>query len=343
MHTTPALDPRRFEASVAGRPVRLYRLSNRHGMEVAITNLGAKILQLLAPDRHGVLGDVVLGYDSLPALQAGAPSMGAFIGRYAGRISQARFDWDGVPHALQANAGPHSIHGGPAGLRFQVLNAEQPGAQTLALTHRFEQAADGFPGNMDLRLVYRLTDDNELVVEHEASMTEGSSPASFTCHAFFNLDGPGSDINGQHLQLNSRELLATDGDNVPTGALHSLHGHALDLRSPQQLGALPDIDHAYVLAAGDGPAARLVAPQNGRTLEVWTGEPVLQVYGAGQLGNSDVPDTGKGGAVHRPRAAICLEAQQYPNAVNCPGFPQNRVSPERPYRAVTRYRFGVVA
>ena len=343
------LDPARFFGEVGGEPVALFRLRHASGMEVAVCNLGAKVLQILVPDRDGVLGDVALGYDSLAALQAGAPSMGAFIGRYAGRIGQARYTLDGTAYALEANAGPHSIHGGPNGSRHRVFSAHQDAPDSLTLHLRFEPSVDGHPGILDLTLTYRLTDESALVVEHEAVAVcnaSPASPASFTPHIFFNLDGPGdSPIDGHQLQVFANRLLAADADNVATGERISLDGHALDLRQGRRLGELPDIDHAYeCIATTDDQTPRLVAqahsPASGRMLAVWTTEPVMQVYTAGALGTAAVPDIGKNGVVHRPRAGLCLEPQQYPNAMNCPAFPLLRVAVGQPYRARTEYRFG---
>lgn len=349
------LDPQRFVGEVDGEPVALFRLRHANGMEVAVCNLGAKVLQIGVPDRHGVLGDVALGYDSLPVLQAGAPSMGAFIGRCAGRIGQARYTLDGITYPLEANAGPHAIHGGPKGSRHRVFSAHQDAPDQLTLRLRFDPSTDGHPGTLDLTLSYRLTDDHALVVEHEAVAVRSASPpspASFTPHIFFNLDGPGNaTIDGHRLQVDADGWLVADADNVATGAIAPLDGHPLDLRAPRRLGgAAPGesplvIDHAYRLtASGTGeerPSATLSSEASGRTLQVWTTEPVMQVSTADPLGTGAQPDVGKQGVVHRPRAGVCLEPQQYPNAMNCPAFPLNRVPAERPYRARTVYRFGV--
>ena len=343
------LDPARFFGEVDGDPVALFRLRHANGMEVAVCNLGAKVLQILVPDRHGVPGDVALGYDSLAALQAGAPSMGAFIGRYAGRIGRARYTLDGETYRLEANAGPHCIHGGPRGSRHRVFSARQDSPDALTLRLRFEPVLDGHPGILDLTLTYRLTDDHALVIEHEAVAVcnaSPASPASFTPHIFFNLDGPGDSlIDGHRLTVFADRLLQTDTDNVASGWLAALDGHPLDLRTPRHLGGAAPlvIDHAYRLAAaGDGLrlAAQLVSETSGRHLAVWTTEPVLQVYTADPLGAGAVPDVGKQGVVHRPRSGLCLEPQQYPNAVNCPAFPLNRVSVDRPFSARTVFRFG---
>lgn len=342
------LEPARFAGEFDARPTALFLLSNENGMTVAVCNLGAKILQIVVPDRHGLPGDVALGYDSLDDLLQGAPSMGAFIGRYAGRIAQARFTLDGHEHPLMANAGPHCLHGGPRGSRHRVFEARQNDAHTLALQHRFESADDGFPGTLALRLSYRLSEHNELVIEHEATAVEGSGPASFASHVFFNLDGPGhTRIDGHRLEVHASQLLTTDADHIANGERTPLRGHPLDLRSPRTLGDLPDLDHGYEIdATAHATSLRLCAraesDASGRTLEVWSTEPVLQVYMAGHLGTGGPADVGKRGVVHRPRSGLCLEPQQYPNAPNCPAFPLNRVTAERPYRAQTRYRFGVL-
>lgn len=341
------LDPAQFFGEVGGEPVGLFRLRHASGMEVAVCNLGAKVLQCGVPDRDGVLDDVALGYDSLAALQAGAPSMGAFIGRYAGRIGQACYTLDGTAYALEANAGLHSLHGGPRGSRHRVFSARQDDPDALTLRLRFEPSVDRHPGIVDLTLSYRLTDGHTLVVEHEAVAVcnvSPASPASFTPHIFFNLDGPGRTLIDDHqLQVFATHRLATDAEHVATGERIALDGHALDLRSGRRLGDLPDLDHAYEVAPAQDGALRRVAhahsPASGRSLDVWTTEPVLQVYTTGALGTGATPDVGKHGVVHRPRAGLCLEPQQYPNAMNCPSFPPNRVAVGQPYWARTEYRF----
>jgi aldose 1-epimerase len=349
--STPAhlLDPARFHGEVDGRPTALFFLRNAPGMVVAITNLGAKVLQIVAPDRRGVLDDVALGYDSLEAVLGGSPSMGAFVGRYAGRIGGARFTLDGREHRLTPNSGAHCIHGGPRGARHRAFEAVQTDTQTLQLRHRFLTTEDDFPGTLDLKLTYRLTDDNALVIEHLATALDEPGPASFTSHIYFNLDGvsEGSTINGHVLQVpEANDVLATGPDGIANGERVSLDGHVHDLRSARTLGSLPDIDLSYPLEAHTSSEARLCAQlhsnASGRTLDVWTTEPLLQVYTAGQLGVSAKPDVGKRGVAHRPRSAVCLEPQWFPNAPNCPALPQNVVSPQRPYRGTTVYRFGVI-
>ena len=342
------LDPARFQGDVDGQPTALYLLRNARGMVVAITNLGAKVLQIVVPDRHGVLDDVALGYDQLADVISGSPSMGAFVGRYAGRIGGARFTLNGREHRLTPNSGAHCIHGGPRGARHRAFEASQPDAQTLVLRHRFLTAEDDFPGTLDLQLTYRLSDDNALVIEHQATALDDPGPASFTSHIYFNLDGVrlGQRIDSHVLQVPAHDVLATGTDGIATGGRVSLDGHPHDLRQPQRLGALSDIDLSYPLPSHTPETlrqcAQLHSETSGRTLSVWTTEPLLQVYTAGQLGAAAKPDVGKWGVQHRPRAAVCLEPQHFPNAPNCPELPQNIVAPGQPYRATTVYQFGVI-
>ncbi|MCW5652864.1 aldose epimerase family protein [Hydrogenophaga sp.] len=337
------LDPARFRGEVGGQRTALFQLRHPQGMVVSVTNLGAKVLQILVPDRQSRLTDVALGYDSLDAVLRGAPSVGAFIGRYAGRISNARFPWDGNMHSLPANAGAHCIHGGPGGSRHQVFEASQADPCTLDLWHRFDPEVDGFPGTLELHLRYQLTDHHTLRIEHEAVATQGTSPASFTSHVFFNLEGPGTSlIDGHTLAVHAHALLPCDGERIATGLQQALQGLPYDLRVPRRLDTVPEIDEAFVIEPRTDElrhAARLSAPASARTLDVWTTEPVLQVYTAGLLGVGERPDMGKQGVRHRPRAAICLEPQRYPNAPNRPSLPLLRVSPQEPYFAETRYVF----
>lgn len=343
------LNPARFQGEVDGHATALFFLRNERGMVVAITNLGAKVLQIVVPDRQGELDDVALGYDSLDAVLTGSPSMGAFVGRYAGRIGGARFVLDGRQHQLTPNSGAHCIHGGPRGSRHRVFAATQTDAQTLQLHHRFLTEEDEFPGTLDLRLSYRLSDDNALSIEHVATALDDPGPASFTSHIYFNLDGVGQGqrIDSHLLQVpGASTVLATGADGIATGSRVSLDGHVHDLRTPKTLGEVPDIDLSYPLEPHPTHATRLCAhlesPVSGRTLDVWTSEPLLQVYTAGQLGTAQKPDLGKQGVAHRPRAAVCLEPQHFPNAPNCPSLPQNVVTPGRPYQGTTEFRFGVV-
>ena len=183
------LDPARFVREIDGKPVALFTLRNSQGMAVCVTNYGAKIEQVLVPGRDGLFDDVVLGYDSIDDVIGGAASVGAFIGRYAGRIAHARFTLNGEDHVLTANNGPHCLHGGVKGSRFRVFDAVQRSDSSVEMNYEFADGEEGFPGALALRLTYSVTEANELVLDYEALALDAPTVANLTTHAFFNLEG----------------------------------------------------------------------------------------------------------------------------------------------------------
>ena len=344
------LDPARFEREVDGQPTRLFTLRNAAGMVAGITNYGARIEQLLVPDRHGRLADVVLGYDSLEGVMGGSPSMGAFIGRYAGRIGQARFTLDGTQHRLGANNGPHCLHGGLRGSRFRVFDAVQTSSSRVDMTYVFADGEEGFPGTLALRLRYRLLEDNALALDYEAVALDQPTVASFTSHAFFNLNGESSGSALDHeVTIFSDRYFATTPDLVATGALLPVGQTPFDFRQPTVLDAripcdaLQGYDHCYRVnrARPEGLAlcARVRSAQSGRSMEVWSTEPALQFY-TGLLPLQALPGgPGKSGQAYFQQQGLCLEPQGYPNAPNCPAFPSAVYRPGQPRTGSTVYRF----
>jgi aldose 1-epimerase len=295
------LDPSRFLGQHDGRPTGLYLLRNGEGMVVAITNVGAKIMQVQVPDRHGQPGDVALGYSSLQEVLAGSPSLGAFVAPYAGRIVGAQFTLGGQTYSLGANEGPHCLHGGPRGSRHRVFDVVAHDDAALVLRLSLPAQETGFPGTLDLRLTYRLGRGNELLIEHEATCDGAPTPASFTSHGYFNLGLPSQrTVDGHWLQVLADETLATTSDNVPTGERQPVAGTVLDLRQPRALAEAGAVDHAYLLqpAAAQGQlrlCARLGCDATGRVMETWSTEPVMQLYTGDKLG-----------APHGPRMGVCL-------------------------------------
>ena len=205
---------------MGGKQTGLFVLRNSSGMAVAITNYGAKIQQIVVPDGGDALGDVVLGYDDIDSAMGGAFAVGAFVGRYAGRIGNARFSLAGVEHRLTANNGGHCLHGGVGGTPYRVFDAEQAGNASVRMSYLFADGEEGFPGSLKLSLTYTVTDENELVVAYEAVALEQPTVASFTTHAFFNLNGPdsGSALNHE-LMICADHYFAMTPDLVATGEL----------------------------------------------------------------------------------------------------------------------------
>lgn len=326
-----------FRTEIDGRPVDLYTIRNRSGMEVRLTNYGARIEQVLVPDRAGRLGDVVQGYESIEQVRDGQASMGAFIGRFANRIAKGRFTLEGREHQLAINNPPNSLHGGEKGSRFRVFQARQLSPSSVEMTHVFEDGEENYPGTLPLRVVYTVTDDDELSIEYAAVAADRTTIANFTSHAFFNLTGRGdAPIGGHVLTIDAGRFLEIDATAVPTGALRQVAGTPLDFTLPtpirqridaddEQLRRAKGYDHAYVLdrseAGGLQRAASVYEPGSGRVMEVWTTEPSLQFYSGNFLEGKAPRDLGKGGTLYTHRSAFCLEPQRYVDAPNHPHFP----------------------
>lgn len=351
----PLLVPELFAGSVDGKAVALYVLRNAHGMVACITNYGAKIQQLMVPDRDGRLDDVVLGYDSLDAVLGGAPSVGAFIGRYAGRIGHASFVLGGTRHALGVNNGPHCLHGGVKGSRLKVFDAVQNQPSSVEMRYVFADGEEGFPGTLALRLNYSLTDANALVLDYEAVALDKPTVASFTTHPFFNLDGASSgSILAHAVLISSRQYLGCTEDLVATGEVFGVDGTPFDFRQAAVLhtrlpAVLPGYDDCFVIdrsnhatqAADPAFCARVASAHSGRVMEVWSTEPTLQFFTGLKPHEPLAGGPGKGGQRYLQQHGLCLEPQGYPNAPNRPNFPSAAYLPGVPRHGRTVYQFSV--
>ncbi|HYF84951.1 aldose epimerase family protein [Azospirillum sp.] len=348
-----------YRATIDGKPVDLFTLRNGRGMVVRITNYGAKIEQILVPDRDGALGDVVQGYDTIDGAMGGQPSMGSFIGRYCGRIDGGRFTLDGVEHQASVNSPPNTLHGGQRGSRFRVFDARQLDEASLELTYVFQDGEEGFPGTLPVRLVYSLGDDNALTIAWTAVAADKTTIANFTDHTFFNLSGDlGSSILDHVVTVHAGRYLALSDNAVPTGEVVDVTGTPLDFRSPAAFGERIGADDRmlalgkgydlhYVIdqpASGPAPAlqARILHPGSGRTLEVLSTEPGLQLYTGNFLEGKAPRDIGKGGTLYTKHSAFCAEPSKFPNAVNIPSFPSTVLRPGQWYAGSIVYRFGAV-
>jgi len=356
------LDPARFRGDIDGKPAGLFTLRNQRGMVVGITSYGAKIEQVLVPDRGGLLDDVVLGYDSLDAVVNGSPSMGAFVGRYAGRIENARFTLAGTAHVLTANNGRHCLHGGLKGSRFRVFDAVQRDDASVEMRYVFADGEEGFPGTLALRLVYSVTEGNELQLDYEAVALDKPTVASFTTHAFFNLNGEASGCAmGHEVMICADQYFGMTADLIATGGILPVAGTPFDFRQATVLGTrVPGVplqagtgtpprdgvdgyDSCFLL---DHPAdgtlalcARARAPESGRVMEVWSTEPALQFYTGLQPREPLAGGPGKGGRTYFQQHGLCFEPQGYPNAPNRPAFPSAVYEPGQRRAGRTVYRF----
>lgn len=347
------LEPGRFDGQLNGRPVRLFTLRNAAGMAVSISNYGAKIVQILAPDRQGRFDDVVLGYDSLEGMLAGSPSMGAFIGRYAGRLENARFTLNGAEHRLSANSGGHCLHGGEGGSRFQVFDAEQASASSVRMRYVFADGEEGFPGTLVLTLTYSLLEANALMLDYEAEALERPTVASLTSHAFFNLNGAASGSALNHrVEICADRYFGMTPQQVATGELLPVENTPFDLRLPTLLsqrvrgepGTLDGYDDCFLVKRTGVPGLALCASvraaHSGRVMQVWSTEPALQFYSGLQPQEALPGPPGKGGQTYFQQMGLCFEPQGYPNAPNCPAFASAVYAPGKKRCGTTIYRFG---
>ena len=352
----PPLRRELWQGHINGKPVDLFTLSNAAGMTVRATNWGAKIMQILVPDRQGRFGDVALGYDSLAEARTGQSSMGAFIGRYANRIAGGRFELDGHSYQLSCNEGDNHLHGGTRGSRFVVFDVEQPDAATLRLRYRYADGEEGYPGNLDSEVEYHVSPDNELVISYSAE-TDRATVVNFTSHVFFNLRSEDAgDVLDHILTIDADAITPVTPAMLPTGEIRPVHGTPFDFTQPTAIGARIDesdmqlvqadgYDVNYVLnrRGGNGlvRAARVVEPQSGRVMEVFTTEPGLQFFSGNKLTGAVPRDRGKNGRIYGRRHGFCLEPQHFPDSPNHPQFPSTVLRPGQRYTGRIVYRFSV--
>ena len=340
-----------FVSEVEGKPTALYVLKNKNGAEACITNYGGRLVSVMVPDKNGKMTDVVLGYDNIGQYVQSDGNYGALIGRYGNRINQGKFTLDDIEYTLPQNNGAHCLHGGPQGYHARMWDAKQLNDQALELTYLSKDGEAGFPGNLDIKVTYTLTDDNAVGIKYEAT-TDKKTVVNLTNHSYFNLSGvPGSDVLDQLVMINADNYTPVDSTLIPVG-ISPVEGTPLDLRTPvaigkqindpfQQLQFGRGYDLNWVLNTnGDKNvlAAKAYSPTSGIALEVYTNEPGIQFY----TGNfMDGKDTGKHGVLYPHRGALCLETQHYPDSPNHPDFPSVVLNPGEKYLSECIYKFTV--
>jgi aldose 1-epimerase len=335
-------------------PVEIYTLTNANGVEMRVITYGGIITSLKVPDRSGHFDDVVLGFDTMDGYLKDPPYFGALIGRYGNRIAKGQFTLDGQAFKLATNNGPNHLHGGVKGFDKVLWNAMPADAAegvSLTLTRRSGDGEEGYPGNLQVSVRYMLTDKNELAIEYRAT-TDKATPINLTQHSYFNLAANNGDILGHQLTLNASRYTPVDSTLIPTGELALVEGTPFDFRVPTAIGqriALDYVqlkngngyDHNLVLdRTGPGleRAAFVVEPSSGRTIEIVTTEPGIQLYSGNFLDGTII---GKGGRVYKQRSGFCLETQHFPDSPNRPSFPSTILRPGQTYASKTVLTFGV--
>ena len=343
-----------FTKTLPGGEVKLYRLKNKNGLEMEVTNFGARVISIFTPDREGNFQDIVLGYDNLDEYVNNPTSyFGAPIGRFGNRIADAQFTLDGETYQLEANNGPNNLHGWPGGYHNVVWTVEEANDQKLVLSYVSPDGQGGFPGTLTVKMTYALTDDNEFKIDYEAE-TDQSTIVNLTHHSFFNLNGAGNgDVTNHQLYINADHYTPVNDVLIPTGEIAPVEGTPMDFTTPHLIGERVDddfeqltfaggYDHNWVLNKEGGNesaqlAAVVVVPENGRKMEVFTTEPGVQFYGGNFMNDIE----GKNGQVYVRRGALCLETQHFPDSPNQPDFPSVVLNPGEKYTQTCIYKFSV--
>jgi aldose 1-epimerase len=340
-----------------GRTADSYTLKNANGMEVKITNYGGVVSHWTAPDKDGKYEDIVLGFDSLAGYLTPPPYFGALIGRYGNRIAKGKFKLEGKEYTLATNNNNlNHLHGGVVGFDKVLWNAEPIEGEepALKLTYLSKDGEEGYPGNLNVTVIYTLQKDNSLKIDYSAT-TDKTTIINLTNHSYFNLSASKNNILDHEVTLNADRFLPVDKGLIPTGELRAVKGTVFDFTSPTVIGkGINDekdeqiklgggYDHAWILNKKEGNelslAATVVDKTSGRKMEVLTTEPAIQFYTGNFL---DGKLTGKGGVNYPKRFALCLESEHYPDSPNQSAFPTTVLKPNETYKTTTIYKFSVV-
>lgn len=328
-----------------GREVKLFTLKNANGMVAKVTEYGATLTELHVPDKQGRLANVTLGFDNLEQYLGRHPAFGAVIGRFANRIAGAKFTLDGKVINVTRNAGKNHIHGGRKGFGKVVWRGRKAGENSVAFHYVAQDGEEGFPGKLNVQVVYRLSDRNELRISYRAETTK-PTVINLTNHGYFNLAGKGDILNHELTISSSRYVVPGDG-LIPTGELATVADTGLDFRKPTKIGTRIEefyettggYDHCYVIDGKSGTlrmAAIARDPSSGRVMEILTTEPGAQLY---TLNGKKTNLTGVGGVNYGRHAGFAMETQHYPDSPNHPHFPSTVLRPGEEFRSTTVFRF----
>jgi len=346
--TEASVETSTFGTLEDGTAVEAYTLKNSKGASAKITTYGATLTELWMPDRTGKLADVVLGHDNVQGYVGKTPWFGATVGRVANRIAKGKFTLDGKEYSLEINNPPNNLHSGSKDLSHVAWKAEpvhEKDGAAVRFSYNSPDGDEGFPGNLLVTVLYRLTNNNELELEYTAK-TDKATPVNLTNHSYFNL-GVEKDVLGHVLELKAEKYTPVDATLIPTGEIKPVKGTPLDFTHPvaigthiAEMGGDPGgYDHNFVLNGQAGKlrrAALVFEPTSGRQMEVLTTEPGVQFYSGNFLDGSI---TGKRGVVYGKHSGFCLETQHFPDAVNQPTFPSIIVRPPAIYSSQTIYKF----
>lgn len=340
---------------IGGKDVELYTITNKGGASVSLMTLGGGIQSLCVPDKNGVMGDVVLGFDDVENyINPDLGYQGLLVGRYANRIRDAKFSIDGVEYNTPQNQGTWTLHGGGR-FSFNLWEVEETTDNSVTFSFFSPDMEDGFPGNFKMTVKYTLTDDNVLRLDYTV-MSDKKTVANPTNHSYFNLScNPDETVENHLLQINADYFTETDGDQLPTGELGEVKGTMMDFTTMHKIGDRIDepfraiiegigYDNNYCLHNTEigkmAQAAILADEESGRKMEVWTDLPGVQLYCGGWLEKDNT--LGKGDSTVKFRRGAALETQFYPNALNLSNFPFKYVEPNEEFKTTTEFRFSIL-
>jgi aldose 1-epimerase len=330
-----------------GKTIRLFTLTNKNGMEVRITNLGATVTYIAVPDKNGKIENIALGFDSLDNYLGNHPYFGSLVGRYANRIARGRFVLNGKEYTLAVNNGVNHLHGGIKGFSKQVFEVTGSSAVSdsaaMSMSYLSKDMEEGYPGNLTVHVTYVLTNNNELKIRYEAE-TDKSTVLNLTNHSYFNLSGCRENVLNHELVLFADSITPTDSTLIPTGKKAPVAGTPYDFTTPhkigERIGKVPGgYDINYILRKNKGElslAAEVYEPESGRLIQAYTTEPGIQFYSGNFLDGSMV---GYNGTRYNKHYGLCLEAQHYPDSPNQPNFPAVVLDPGEKYTQLTVYKF----
>ena len=316
-------------------------LVNNRGMRLRALELGAIIVSLEIPDGNGNPVDVVLGHDIPADYLSHASYFGAVVGRYANRIAGARFTLDGTKYHLVANERPNCLHGGKVGFDKTLWHVEASSSSSVTLAHRSPDGDQGFPGTLDARVKYTLSDENDLIVDYDA-VTDTPTVINLTQHSYFNLAGHNSgSVLDHELMIAADAYTPVDDALIPTGEITPVQGTRYDFRSLRVIADAAGYDQNFVLSNSNEPlkaAAVLRDPRSGRTMSVTTTEPGIQLYTGNHLDGSII---GKNGVRYQRHAGLCFETQHFPDSPNKPDFPSTELRPGEQFASRTIFAFSI--
>jgi len=351
----PSITSAEFGKMPDGQSVLIYTLVNSNGLKAKITEYGAALVSLEVPDREGKLADVILGYSSLEGYLNGDPFYGKTVGRFANRIGKGKFTLEGKEYTLPLNDGPNQLHGGKKGYHSVLWKSEiieKDSFPAVKFTYHSPDGEEGYPGNLDVEVIYTWNDENSLVIDYKAT-TDQTTIVNLTHHSIFNLRGEcDGDILGHILTLNASNYTPVDSTLIPTGEILPVAGTPMDFTTPHMIGERINddfaqlklgkgYDHNWVVDRKDSSlilAATVLEPESGRVMKIYTTEPGIQFYSGNFITGKFV---GKCGKPHMYRSGFALEAQHFPDSPNKPQFPSVVLKPGQVYTQKIVHNFSV--